>query len=67
MHICIYICINVCVCVCVYICMYVYAYKWDRASHCCSPVYLLDACRASSLGNTSGGLLLNRDDFIYDF
>ena len=35
--------------------------------HCCSPVGLLHVCGASSLGNTSGGLLLNRDNFIYDF
>ena len=34
---------------------------------CCSPVGLLHACRASFLENTSGGQLLNKDNFIYDF
>ena len=31
--------------------------------HCCSPVCLLLVCRASSSKNTSGGLLLNGDNF----
>ena len=32
--------------------------------YCCSPVGLLHICRASFLENTSGGLLLNKDNFI---
>ena len=35
--------------------------------HCCSPVGLLHVCRASFLENTSEGLPLNKDNFIYDF
>ena len=35
--------------------------------HCCSPVGWLHVCRASFLENTSGGLLLNKHNFIYDF
>ena len=35
--------------------------------HCCSPVGLLHVCRASSLENTSGRLILNKDNFIYSF
>ena len=35
--------------------------------HCCSPVDLLCICRNSFLDNTSGGLLLNKDNFIYNF
>ena len=33
----------------------------------CSPVGLLHALRASSLENTSGRLLLNGDNIIYNF
>ena len=32
--------------------------------HCCSPVGFL--CRASFLQNTSGGLLLNKHNLIYE-
>ena len=35
--------------------------------HCCSPVGLLHVCEASFLEKTSAGLLLNKDNFIYDF
>ena len=35
--------------------------------HCCSPVGLLHVCRASFLESTYGGLLLNEDNFTYDF
>ena len=35
--------------------------------HCCSHVGLVHVCRASFLENTSGGLLLNKDNFIYHF
>ena len=35
--------------------------------HCCPPVDLLQFYRAFFLENTSGGLLLNKDNFIYDF
>ena len=34
---------------------------------CCSPVGLLRVCGNSFLDNTSGGLLLNKDNFICDF
>ena len=34
---------------------------------CCSPVVLLHVWGASSLENTCGGLLLNKDSFIYNF
>ena len=34
---------------------------------CCSPVGLLHVWGASFLENTSGGLLLNGDNFIYNF
>ena len=33
----------------------------------CSPVGLLRVCRASFFENTSEGLLLNIDNFRYDF
>ena len=32
--------------------------------HCCSPLSLLLVCRASFVDNTSGGLLLNKYNFI---
>ena len=35
--------------------------------HSYSPIGLLHICRASFLENSSGGLLLNTDNFIYDF
>ena len=35
--------------------------------HCCSPVGLLHVCRVSFLENTSGGLPLNKDNFICNF
>ena len=35
--------------------------------HYCSPVGLLHVCGASFLENTSGGLLLNEDNFIHSF
>ena len=35
--------------------------------HCYSPVDFLHVCRASFLQNTSGGLLLNKYNFIYNF
>ena len=63
---CVCVCVCGCVCVCVYVCMYMHI-NGIALQHSCSPVDLLDVCRASSLGNTSGGLLLNRDDFICDF
>ena len=35
--------------------------------NCCSPADLLRVCEIFFLNNTSGGLLLNKDDFTYDF
>ena len=56
----------------VYLCMGVISIKLqngfvEMALLHCSPVGLLHVCRAYFLKNTSGGLLLNKDNFILDF